>query len=112
MTTILECIGTKFSLDSFPKFEVVQHPVHGGIVFLSATQTILPGQELTVNYNYDLDSLGGEEHWYRDLYYQTYPEERDNEEDGEEQVEDGEEAVDDENWVEDDYTKDIAKAEI
>ena len=50
------------------EFSVVRHPVQGAIPCLLAIKPISRGQELTVDYLYDMDSA---EQWYRDLYHET-----------------------------------------
>ena len=43
------------------EFDTVRHPVLGPVACLLARTTILPGQEVTVNYNYALNTAPG---WY------------------------------------------------
>ena len=49
--------------------KVVHHPVLGGIVCLVARVPILPGDEVTVHYNYDLELAPD---WFVEEYYRTY----------------------------------------
>ena len=47
------------------------HPVHGGIVCLVATDAILAGEEVYADYLYDLEDQDTEQ-WYKELYARTY----------------------------------------
>ena len=49
----------------------MNHPVHGGIVCLIATEVISNDNEIYVNYLYDVDDEATEQ-WYKDLYDRTY----------------------------------------
>ena len=51
------------------EYDTVNHPVHGGIVCLIATHAIQEGDEIYVDYLYDVDEA---EDWYRELYRRTY----------------------------------------
>ena len=51
------------------QYDTVYHPVLGGIVCLVARVPVLPGDEVTVNYNYMLEMAPD---WYIEEYYRTY----------------------------------------
>jgi len=53
------------------EYDTVNHPVHGGIVCLIATEVINKDDEIYVDYLYDVDDEATEQ-WYKDLYDRTY----------------------------------------
>ena len=52
-------------------FDTVNHPVHGGIVCLIATEVIDKDDELYVDYLYNVDDEATDL-WYKELYELTY----------------------------------------
>ena len=50
-------------------YDTVLHPVLGGIVCLVARVPILPGDEVTADYKYELEIAPD---WYVEQYYQAY----------------------------------------
>ena len=51
------------------EYDFVLHPVLGGIVCLVARVPILSGEEVTADYNYDVD---GAPNWYVEQYYRAH----------------------------------------
>ena len=64
------------------EYDTVNHPVHGGIVCLLATHAIQAGEEVYVDYLYDVEDEDTEP-WYKELYARTYPQTREGEGDDE-----------------------------
>ena len=52
-------------------FDTINHPVHGGIVCLIATEVIDKDDELYVDYLYNVDDEATDL-WYKELYEITY----------------------------------------
>ena len=52
------------------QYRIVHHPVLGGIGCLIARIPVLPGDEVTANYNYKVEAAPD---WYLEQYYRTYP---------------------------------------
>ena len=51
------------------EYDTVLHPVLGGIVCLVARVAILPGDEVTADYMYEVE---GAQDWYVEQYYQAF----------------------------------------
>ena len=50
-------------------YDTILHPVHGPIACLVANRDINVGDEITVDYLYDVELA---DEWYQELYHKTY----------------------------------------
>ena len=50
-------------------YDTILHPVHGPIACLVANRDINVGDEITVDYLYDVELA---DDWYQELYHKTY----------------------------------------
>merc|ERR1712029_838016 len=70
-TTLGHKINHKFAPSTNSQFEVVKHVLFGPIVSIVATKVIEAGEEVFVDYNYDVDSLNNSHwQWFSDAYKQ------------------------------------------
>jgi len=66
-TTLGHKVNHKFDPDSNTQFMAVKHALFGPICGLVATKVIDKGEEVFVDYNYDVDATAGDNWtWYRD----------------------------------------------